>query len=131
MITLQILSFNDPQFLRQLEMAIKYGLPVLFQDVNEYIDPVIDNVLEKNVKGNELLKKKHDSIQLPNKKHSDVLAYHMLGVLRRLLKNMWKNFFRGQLFVLFTRKFKKPKIKSTTELKQSINYIFLNKPTKK
>lgn len=47
----QVLSFNDPQFLRHLEMAIKYGMPVLFQDVNEYIDPVIDNVLEKNIKG--------------------------------------------------------------------------------
>lgn len=32
-------------------MAIKYGMPVLFQDVNEYIDPVVDNVLEKNIKG--------------------------------------------------------------------------------
>uniref|UniRef100_A0A3B3XVV3 Dynein heavy chain ATP-binding dynein motor region domain-containing protein n=1 Tax=Poecilia mexicana TaxID=48701 RepID=A0A3B3XVV3_9TELE len=32
-------------------MAIKYGSPFLFQDVDEYIDPVIDNVLEKNVKG--------------------------------------------------------------------------------
>ncbi|XP_073953503.1 dynein axonemal heavy chain 10-like [Choristoneura fumiferana] len=46
---LKVLSFNDPQFLRQLEMAIKYGIPVLFQDVNEYIDPVVDNVLEKNI----------------------------------------------------------------------------------
>lgn len=46
-----MLSFNDPQFLRQLEMAIKYGYPVLFQDVNEYIDPVVDNILEKNIKG--------------------------------------------------------------------------------
>lgn len=34
-------------------MAIKYGFPFLFQDVDEYIDPVIDNVLEKNVKGSE------------------------------------------------------------------------------
>ena len=32
-------------------MAIKYGFPVLFKDVDEYIDPVIDNVLEKNIKG--------------------------------------------------------------------------------
>lgn len=32
-------------------MAIKYGFPFLFQDVDEYIDPVIDNVLEKNIKG--------------------------------------------------------------------------------
>ncbi|XP_041985040.1 dynein axonemal heavy chain 10 [Aricia agestis] len=47
---LKVLSFNDPHFLRHLENAIKYGMPVLFQDVNEYIDPVIDNVLEKNIK---------------------------------------------------------------------------------
>lgn len=33
-------------------MAIKYGFPILFKDVDEYIDPVIDNVLDKNVKGN-------------------------------------------------------------------------------
>ncbi|KAL0979348.1 hypothetical protein UPYG_G00183960 [Umbra pygmaea] len=47
---LKISSFNDPDFLKQLEMAIKYGFPFLFQDVDEYIDPVIDSVLEKNVK---------------------------------------------------------------------------------
>ncbi|XP_036076372.1 dynein heavy chain 10, axonemal isoform X2 [Rousettus aegyptiacus] len=34
----------------RLEMAIKYGTPFLFHDVDEYIDPVIDNVLEKNVR---------------------------------------------------------------------------------
>lgn len=43
-------SFNDPDFLKQLEMSIKYGSPFLFHDVDEYIDPVIDNVLEKNIK---------------------------------------------------------------------------------
>lgn len=49
----QISSFNYPDFLKQLELAIKYGNPFLVQDVDEYIDPVIDNVLEKNVKGAE------------------------------------------------------------------------------
>lgn len=34
-------------------MSIKFGIPFLFQDVDEFIDPVIDNVLEKNVKGAE------------------------------------------------------------------------------
>lgn len=43
-------SFNDPDFLKQLEISIKYGTPFLFHDVDEYIDPVIDNVLEKNIK---------------------------------------------------------------------------------
>ncbi|XP_058137242.1 dynein axonemal heavy chain 10 [Dasypus novemcinctus] len=47
---LRAASFNDPDFLKQLEMAIKYGTPFLFHDVDEYIDPVIDNVLEKNIK---------------------------------------------------------------------------------
>lgn len=35
----------------QLEMAILYGFPFIFQDVDEYVDPVIENVLEKNTKG--------------------------------------------------------------------------------
>ncbi|XP_019604311.2 dynein axonemal heavy chain 10 [Rhinolophus sinicus] len=46
---LRVASFNDPDFLKQLEMSIKYGTPFLFHDVDEYIDPVIDNVLEKNI----------------------------------------------------------------------------------
>ncbi|XP_006894689.1 PREDICTED: dynein heavy chain 10, axonemal [Elephantulus edwardii] len=47
---LRVASFNDPDFLKLLEMSIKYGTPFLFHDVDEYIDPVIDNVLEKNIK---------------------------------------------------------------------------------
>nr|CAD7461021.1 unnamed protein product [Timema tahoe] len=47
---LKIVTFNDADFLKQLEIAIKYGFPVLFQDVDNYIDPVIENVLEKNIK---------------------------------------------------------------------------------
>ncbi|NXE97067.1 DYH10 protein, partial [Menura novaehollandiae] len=47
---LRMASFNDPDFLKQLELAIKYGSPFLLHSVDEYIDPVIDNVLEKNVK---------------------------------------------------------------------------------
>ena len=48
---LKISNFNEADFLKQLEMAIKYGFPFLFKDVDEYIDPVIDNILEKNIKG--------------------------------------------------------------------------------
>merc|ERR550534_2320171 len=48
---LKVVTFNDPDFLKQLEMSVKYGFPCLFQDVDEYIDPVIDNVMEKNIKG--------------------------------------------------------------------------------
>lgn len=47
---LKILSFNDSDFLKYLDMAIKYGSPILFQDVDDYIDPVAQNVTQKNVK---------------------------------------------------------------------------------
>ena len=42
-------TFNDADFLKQLEMAINYGFPFLFENLDEYIDPVINPVLEKNV----------------------------------------------------------------------------------
>ncbi|CAL1680177.1 unnamed protein product [Lasius platythorax] len=45
---LKILSFTDADFLKQVELAIKYGLPVLVQDVDE-IDPILDNVLSRNI----------------------------------------------------------------------------------
>ena len=48
---LKICTMNDPDFLKHLEMSIKYGFPFLFKDCDEYLDPVIDNVLEKNIKG--------------------------------------------------------------------------------
>lgn len=47
---LKILSFSDSDFLKHLDMAIKYGSPVIFQDVDDYIDPVVINVISKNVK---------------------------------------------------------------------------------
>jgi dynein heavy chain len=48
---LKTVTFNDSDFVKHLEMAIKYGYPILFQDIDDYIDPIIDNVLEKNIKG--------------------------------------------------------------------------------
>ncbi|KAM9259890.1 dynein axonemal heavy chain 10 [Cariama cristata] len=46
---LRVASFNDPDFLKQLELAIKHGSPFLLHGIDEYIDPVIYNVLEKNI----------------------------------------------------------------------------------
>lgn len=43
----KVKTFNDSDFLKQLELAIQYGLPFLFENLDEYIDPVIDTVLEK------------------------------------------------------------------------------------
>lgn len=48
---LKISTFNNSDFLKQLELAIKFGYPFMFKDVDEYIDPVIDSVLDRNTKG--------------------------------------------------------------------------------
>lgn len=45
---LQVKTFHDPDFLKQLELAIQYGFPFLFEGCDEYIDPVIDPVLERS-----------------------------------------------------------------------------------
>ncbi|XP_050455387.1 dynein axonemal heavy chain 10 [Cataglyphis hispanica] len=46
---LKIISFMDADFLKQVELAIKYGSPVLLQVVDQEIDPILDNVLSKNI----------------------------------------------------------------------------------
>ena len=43
----QVKTFNDSDFLKQLELAVQYGSAFLFEGCDEYIDPVIDPVLEK------------------------------------------------------------------------------------
>ena len=46
---LKVLSFNQNDFMKQLEMAVEYGSSVLFEGIDEEIDPMIDPVLEKNI----------------------------------------------------------------------------------
>lgn len=48
-IDVQVKTFHDPDFLKQLELAIQYGFPFLFEGCDEYIDPVIDPVLERSL----------------------------------------------------------------------------------
>lgn len=36
----RVKTFNDADFLKQLELAIQYGFPFLFENLDEYIDPV-------------------------------------------------------------------------------------------
>ena len=40
-------TFNDGDFIKHMELAITYGRPFLFEKVENYIDPVIDPILEK------------------------------------------------------------------------------------
>lgn len=38
----------DGDFMKQLELAVQYGKPFLFENVDEDLDPMIDPILEKN-----------------------------------------------------------------------------------
>lgn len=45
----EILTFNMGDFIKRLEIAIKFGKSVLFEGIDEELDPMIDPVLEKNI----------------------------------------------------------------------------------
>lgn len=47
----QVKTFHDTDFLKTLELAIQYGFPFLFEGCDEYIDPIIDPVLERSLVG--------------------------------------------------------------------------------
>jgi dynein heavy chain len=44
---LVVQNFSHPNFIRHLELAIQYGKPYLFEDLDEEIDPMIDPILER------------------------------------------------------------------------------------
>lgn len=45
----EILTFNMGDFMKKLEIAINFGKSVLFEGIDEELDPMIDPVLEKNI----------------------------------------------------------------------------------
>ena len=51
---LKVCTFNDSDFLKHLEIAVNLGFAFLFEGIDEYLDPIVDPVLEKNLvkKGN-------------------------------------------------------------------------------
>ena len=42
-------TLSEPDFMKHLELAIQFGNPFLFENVDEDLDPMLDPVLEKNV----------------------------------------------------------------------------------
>ncbi|GAB0094127.1 Dynein heavy chain [Sergentomyia squamirostris] len=45
----RVTSFGDANFLHQLMDAIECGRPIVFEDIDDYVDLIIENVLVKNV----------------------------------------------------------------------------------
>ena len=45
---LTVKTLNDSDFMKHLELAIQFGNPFLFEDVDEELDPILDTILEKN-----------------------------------------------------------------------------------
>ncbi|CAM9103575.1 unnamed protein product [Discosporangium mesarthrocarpum] len=46
---LTVKTLNDPDFMKHLELAIQFGNPFLFENIDEELDPMLDPVLEKNI----------------------------------------------------------------------------------
>lgn len=46
---LEVLSFNMSDYMKKLEIAINFGKPVLFEAIDEELDPMIDPILDKNI----------------------------------------------------------------------------------
>jgi len=53
---LQVTKFSDPHLMRKLDSAIRYGTPVLMENIEETVDPSLDSLLLKSVykKGSQL-----------------------------------------------------------------------------
>ena len=46
---LTVKSLNDADFIKHLELAIQFGNPFLFENIDEELDPMLDPVLEKDL----------------------------------------------------------------------------------
>lgn len=44
-----VIRLNQPDYLRVLENAIQYGLPVLLENVGHDLEPILDSVLYQEV----------------------------------------------------------------------------------
>ena len=45
---LKVKTLSEADFMKHLELAIQFGTPFLFENVDEELDPMLDPILEKN-----------------------------------------------------------------------------------
>lgn len=63
---LKVIRFEDSNYLRILENAIPYGLPVLLENVEEHLEPSLEPVLCRQVftfGGSKLLRLGEDTVE--------------------------------------------------------------------
>lgn len=67
---LKVIDLQQSDYMRTLESAIQFGLPVVLQNVQEKLDPSLDPVLNKSLMriGRDLL------IQVLNRKDTNLLV---------------------------------------------------------
>ncbi len=46
---LTVKSMKDKDYMKHLELAIEFGNPFIFQNVGEELDPILDNILNRNI----------------------------------------------------------------------------------
>ncbi|CAH8647966.1 unnamed protein product [Schistosoma rodhaini] len=46
---LQIIKLNDTHYLRTLENAIQFGLPILMENIGEELDPILEPILQRSL----------------------------------------------------------------------------------
>ena len=46
---LKVIDLQQSDYMRTLESAIQFGLPVLLQNVHEQLDPSLDPILNKSI----------------------------------------------------------------------------------
>jgi dynein heavy chain, axonemal len=66
-------TLSEPDFMKHLELAIQFGNPFLFENVDEELDPMLDPVLEKNTVQDGASK----TIVLGDKVHSSNVHCHL------------------------------------------------------
>ena len=61
---LQVLKLSDPDYLRTVEAAVSFGLPVLLENVGEELDPSLEPLLLKQTyrQGAQLVIKLGDNV---------------------------------------------------------------------